>query len=147
MKTHKLVVLLSFLCIADCIFCNAQELDDKSLIETIITECYVEPLYLNGNLDKIKQGFHKEFTMYVLYKGEFYMTSRAKWIENIKATRARNLPQKNYSWQFEIIDYEGQTAMVKLRIDEERELKYVDYLTLYKFQDGWKVITKQFSMF
>ncbi len=147
MKKIKLWVFLSLIIGTDFHFCNAQEPDDKSLIETIITECYVEPLYLNGNLEKIKQGFHKEFTMYVLYKGEFYMTSRAKWIENIKATRARNLPQKTYSWQFEIIDYEGQTAMVKLRIDEENELKYVDYLTLYRFQDGWKVITKQFSMF
>lgn len=141
------MVFLSFLFAIGFTFCNAQELDEKKRIEKVITECYLEPLYFNGNLDKIKQGFHKEFTMYILYKGEFYVTSRAKWIENIKATRARNLPQKNYSWQFEIIDYEGQTAMVKLRIDEERELKYVDYLTLYKFQDGWKVITKQFSMF
>ncbi|RKN80172.1 nuclear transport factor 2 family protein [Ulvibacterium marinum] len=147
MKNNNLVVFLYFLCTVGCTFCNAQDPDDKSLIETIITECYLEPLYLNGNLDKIKEGFHKEFTMYVLYKGEFYATSRAKWIENIKATRSRNLPQKNYSWQFKIIDHEGQTAVVKLCINEEGNLKYIDYLTLYKFQDGWKVITKQFSMF
>lgn len=147
MKNNNLVVFLYFLCTVGCTFCNAQELDEKKRIEKVITECYLEPLYLNGNLDKIKEGFHKEFTMYVLYKGEFYVTSRAKWIENIKATRARNLPQKNYSWQFKIIDYEGQTAVVKLCINEEGNLKYIDYLTLYKFQDGWKVITKQFSMF
>lgn len=147
MKNSISPIFLFFLCTIGCMFCNAQKLDEKKRIEAIITECYIEPLYLKGNLDKIKEGFHKEFTMYVLYKGKFYVTSRAKWIENIKATRARNLPQKNYSWQFEIIDHEGQTAIVKLHIDEARELKYVDYLTLYKFQDGWKVITKQFSMF
>jgi hypothetical protein len=147
MKNSNLMAFLSFLFAIGFTFCNAQELDEKKRIEKVITECYIEPLYLEGNLTKIKEGFHEKFTMYVLYKGEFYVTSRMEWIKNIEATRARNLPQKNYSWKFEIIDFEGQTAIVKLRIDEEGKLKYMDYLTLYKFQDGWKVLTKQFSMF
>ncbi|WP_422081009.1 nuclear transport factor 2 family protein [Ulvibacterium sp.] len=147
MKISIPPILLFFLCTIGCAFCNAQELGEKEQIVKVITECYIEPLYLEDDLAKIKEGFHEKFAMYVLYKGEFYVTSRAKWIENIKTTRARNLPLKNYDWQFEVIDFEGQTAMVKLRIDEEKKLKYVDYLTLYKFKDGWKVITKQFSMF
>lgn len=51
------------------------------------------------------------------------------------------------SWAFNFIDIDGQIAVVKLTILEEDRKKYVDYLTPYKFEDGWKVITEQFSMF
>jgi hypothetical protein len=48
---------------------------------------------------------------------------------------------------FNLIDVEDQTAVVKLTVNEEGKLKCIDYLTLYKFENGWRVITKQFSMY
>ena len=127
---------------------SAQESEnEKRIIEKLILECYLEPLYLDKSLDKIAKGFHPDFSMYVLYQGEFYLTPRDEWIERIKETRSRNLPKKEYKWEFDLVDHDKQTAVVKLIILENDSLKYVDYLTLYKFKEGWKVITKQFSMY
>jgi|GEM_PF-6737711 len=145
-NVHPFLVLF-FLVLISSSFHGAPESDDEKQIEKIITECYLQPLYGNGDLKEIQKGFHEEFSMYVLYQGKFYLRTRTEWIANITATRARNLPKKKWDWQFETIDSEGQTAVVKLRIFEDDKLKYVDYLTLYKFEQGWKVITKQFSMF
>ncbi|WP_299484813.1 nuclear transport factor 2 family protein [uncultured Allomuricauda sp.] len=123
-----------------------QENPTKDDLQKLIVECDIEPLYLEGNLDKIKEGSHEEFRMNVLYKGTFYTRTRSEWLEDTKSVRKRNLPLKSTTWEFAQIDYEGHTAVVKLILYEEEELKYVDYLTLYKFETGWRVITKQFSM-
>ncbi len=120
---------------------------EKQKIRQVITQCYIEPLYLDKDLAKIEDGFHPSFQMYVLYKGDFYLTPRDQWIQRIRETRARNLPKKQYDWKFDFIDNDKQTAVVKLIIHEDDTLKYVDYLTLYKFKEGWKVITKQFSIY
>ena len=41
----------------------------------------------------------------------------------------------------------GQTAMVKLIVHEDKKRnKFIDYLSLYKFQEDWKLMTKLFTM-
>jgi hypothetical protein len=119
----------------------------KKDIESVITNSYIEPMYLYGDLEKIKEGFHEEFRINVLYNGVYSMRTRDEWIERIKNTRSANPTKKTYTWRFNMIDVEDQTAVVKLTVNEEGKLKYIDYLTLYKFETGWRVITKQFSMY
>ena len=127
---------------------HAQETESaKKDIESVITNSYIEPLYLYGDLEKIKEGFHEEFRINVLYNGVYSMRTRDEWIERIKNSRSANPTKKTYTWRFNMIDVEDQTAVVKLTVNEEGKLKYIDYLTLYKFETGWRVITKQFSMY
>jgi hypothetical protein len=99
-------------------------------------------------LEKIKEGFHEEFRMNVLYNGVYSIRTRDEWIERLRNNSlAGNAVKKTYTWESNLIDVEDQTAVVKLTINEEGKLKYIDYLTLYKFENGWRVITKQFSMY
>jgi hypothetical protein len=138
-----LLVLLS----ATTIFAQDNESAKKD-IESVITKSYIEPLYLYGDLEKIKEGFHEEFRMNVLYNGVYSIRTRDEWIERLRNNSlAGNAVKKTYTWEFNLIDVEDQTAVVKLTINEEGKLKYIDYLTLYKFENGWRVITKQFSMY
>lgn len=124
-----------------------QVANEKSDLQQLIIESYLTPVYKKGDVEAIRKGFHEDFLMYVLYEGKFYSRSRQQWIEDIEKTRKLGLFKDHYSWEFNFIDIEGQTAVAKFTIQEEGKKKYVDYLTLYKFADGWKVITKQFSMF
>lgn len=125
----------------------AQDFHDKNEIERVITESYLVPVYLRTNLEVIKRGFHDEFTMYVLDRGELSVQSRDEWIESIKKLREQKMEKRTYAWLFELIDVEEQTALAKIRITENGDLKYVDYLTLYKFKEGWRVVTKQFTTY
>lgn len=126
---------------------HGQDFSEKNGIERLITETYLVPVYLKTNLEIIKTGFHEKFSMYVLANNEFSIRSRDEWIERLKKAREQETKKNTYAWLFELIDVEDQTAMVKIRITENGELKYVDFLTLYKFKDGWKVITKQFTTY
>ncbi len=121
---------------------------DRIVIENVITESYLVPVYLSTNTEAIKKGFHENFTLYELRKGALSVQSRDQWIESlVKANQQSQDKKKTYNWMFELIDIEEQTALVKLRINENGSIKYVDYLTLYKFKEGWRVITKQFTQY
>ncbi len=116
-------------------------------IQKVVTKSYIMPLYYRGNLEDIRKGFHEGFNMYVLYNKEFSKRSLDEWIAKLYEVRERNLPQSIYNYKFESVDFEGQTAMVKLTIQEgSKHDKFIDYLSLYKFEDGWKVVTKLFTM-
>lgn len=142
--------LVSFVILSSALSTNylqSQETNDAITIKNLVVKSYLKPLYQEDDLSNIEEGFHEKFHMYVLYKGEFYIRNRTEWINTIKGVRERNLPEKVSTWEFNQIDVAGQTAIVKLTVYEEGKLKYIDYLTLYNFAGGWKVITKQFSMF
>jgi hypothetical protein len=74
-----LLVLLS----ATTIFAQDNESAKKD-IESVITKSYIEPLYLYGDLEKIKEGFHEEFRMNVLYNGVYSIRTRDEWIERLR---------------------------------------------------------------
>ncbi len=139
----KLLILLLF---SSPIASQAQA-DETAAIKQVITESYIQPVYERGDLDKLKDGFHEDFLMNVYYEGKYYQSKRDEWIERLKKVHAPNMAKRNYTCRFDMIDYEGQTAVVKLTVDEDGKKKYVDYLTLYRFESGWRVITKQFSMY
>jgi len=42
------------------------------------------------------------------------------------------------------VDVTGNSAMVKMEIHEDSKQIYTDYFLLYKFDDGWKIVSKTF---
>ncbi|MCE7992979.1 MAG: nuclear transport factor 2 family protein [Roseivirga sp.] len=127
----------------------AQEPSEKEAIKQAIIQTYAHPLYGGGSLEDIRAGLHEGFEMFVLYQGEFRKSSKAEWIKRLEEVRSRpkksNRPKVKRSYEFAMIDVTGQTAMVKLEVFQDDTLKFTDYLTLYKFEDGWKLMSKLFS--
>lgn len=131
-------------------FClaNSTSPDEAEAVRKVVQESYVDVLYGESGLENLRKGFHPEFNMYVYYKGVFSKRTLDSWLERLETNRRKNAekPKRNYRTEFAMIDVTGQTAMVKLIIYEDEKLKFTDYLTLYKVAEGWRVITKQFSM-
>ena len=44
--------------------------------------------------------------------------------------------------KFPIIDITGNAAMVKLEYYKGGNHVFTDYLSLYKFEEGWKIVSK-----
>jgi len=121
---------------------------EKQAIKQVIQKSYIDVLYGDKAIENIKDGFHEEFNMYVYYKNQFSKRSLSEWIERLMTNAAKESDsvKPEYSVEFALIDVTGQTGVVKLNIFENQKQKYTDYLTLYKFEEGWKVITKQFTI-
>lgn len=146
MKKH-LVTLALLIC---GLYTIAQSLpQEEKAIKNEVTKTYIEPLYLGGSVETLEARLHEGFEMFVFHHGEFSKRSKKQWIERLKEVRSRpkkNSTKQERTFKFALIDVTGQTAAVKLEIFYDGKLKFTDYLTLYKLEEGWKVLSKFFTM-
>lgn len=122
--------------------------DQKSVIKTIQTS-YVEGLMNEGDTLKIDQGFHSSFVMTGLSeKGELWVHPIDKWrSQKIAARKAGKLPrpaEKTVTLNYHFIDITGNTAVAKVDYNEGGITTYVDYISLYRINGQWKIISKIF---
>lgn len=128
----------------------AQQWDaTQQTIVKLIETAYAEGLQKEGDTTKIDAGFHPNFQM--LYKGEgqalnsFPLSQwRAKQIER-KANGELPRPAENsVSLTFEFIDVTDDVAVAKVNYFEGGTKTYIDYISLYKYGEEWKIISKIF---
>ncbi|MEO0398166.1 MAG: nuclear transport factor 2 family protein [Pseudomonadota bacterium] len=125
---------------------NPQDIADiKSTIQT----AYVEGLQNEGDLEKIDQGFHPDFAMLgVGDDGSMWKLPIAKWKEGVaKEVEEGKLPtsdEEKVSVKFLSVDVTGAAAVAKFEFYIGDTLSYVDYMSLYKFGDDWKIVAKVF---
>lgn len=144
----RFIAVLAILITTNFCLAGTEASDEAENVRKVVQESYVDVIYGNGELENLRKGIHPEFNMYVYYKETFSKRTLNSWIERLEANRKKNAgkPKGNYRTEYLMIDVTGQTAMVKLTVYEDEKLKFTDYLTLYKVAEGWKIITKQFSM-
>jgi len=139
------LVFLFFL--ASSSFCFSQESPDKELIKRVIQDAYVDGLCNNADERAVKNGFHPGFN--VLSIGTNNMIWRLPIYNWIEIAKTGNEKGNKYSFQneyttvkFLFIDITGNVAVAKIEFYEGTELNFIDYLSLMKFEDGWKIISK-----
>ncbi len=128
---------------------NAETQNEQEAIKRLIQTCYIEGMANNGDFEKMNIIFHPDFIMTGLSKEkkmwkwnytrlqDYYETEKSKG--NIPLTEDNKITAKYIT-----IDVIGYLALVKLEIYHGTELAYIDYLNLFKFEDGWKIISKTF---
>lgn len=114
---------------------------DEEEIRAVITSAYLEGVHLNRDTEAIRAGFHPEFVMTILDDGGVINATLDQWVERIAASS----PQEHeIEWEFENVDVTGSAAFVKLAVFEDGTQIYTDYMGLYKFDSGWKIVNKIF---
>lgn len=124
----------------------AQNLD-KDEIMNVIQTSYVEGLQNEGNIEKIDKGFHPGFEMIIPeLGGEVTKYPIYKWkqatLKKLKDGRLPRSGDKIISIKFLNIDIVETAAVAKFEFYVGSELAFVDFMSLYKFEDGWKIISK-----
>jgi hypothetical protein len=78
--------------------------------------------------------------MLILRENKLVKYPLEEWIKSIKK---REYPSKDaIAYDIINIDITGDAAAVKVEINISNQKKYSDYLSLYKFKDGWKIVNK-----
>jgi hypothetical protein len=116
--------------------------DEHIAIKKVIEAAYVRGFFLNRDAEAMRNGFHPEFNILMLNKeGKLGKLPIAKWTEIVE-TRLKDKKETNITHKFPMIDVTGNAAVVKIEIYRDGKLLYSDYLSLYKFADGWKIVNK-----
>ena len=123
---------------------------DVAQIKSVIQTAYVEGLQNEGDTLKINKGFHPGFEMLIQTKeGDLKKYPLALWKQNIKSSLfSGQLPRKpadRISVKYLFVDVTGNSAVAKFEFYTGNKLTFIDYLSLYKFPDGWKIVSKIFS--
>jgi len=120
---------------------------DIELIKKVIQTAYVEGLQNEGDFAKIDKGFHPDFALLIPGKGnEMEKLTLTAWKEKIKANLASGKlprkPEEKVSIKFLFVDITGNAAVAKFEFYVGNKLTFLDYQFLYKFEDGWKIVSK-----
>ncbi|OQY02028.1 MAG: hypothetical protein B6I20_07330 [Bacteroidetes bacterium 4572_117] len=130
----------------------AQNTKEEDAIKQVIQTAYVEGLLNEGNFEKIDKGFHPNFELLGIGKGnEMWRYSLTDWKKSVeKDLKLGELPKKakdKVSIKFLSIDITEIVAVAKFEFYVGNKLTYVDYQSLYKFPDGWRIVSKVFYKF
>lgn len=119
---------------------------DKTDVEAVVRTAYIEGVHLERSGEKMRSGFHESFKMFVARDGELRQVSLDDWVERIEAWR-REEPDPGFetSWRLTSVDATGDVAVARVEILRDGELAFTDYLSLYRFTGGWKIVAKVFE--
>ena len=118
--------------------------DEEAAVRETIVDAYVKGIHINRDIPAIKKGFHPSFTMFIKSGADVKILSIDKWCESIENSKKKDPDGPGYKVTHDIpmVDVTGDAAVAKVLIYRDDKLIYSDYMSLYRFEDGWKIVGK-----
>lgn len=115
---------------------------DEDAIKALVQSAYVDGLQNLGDLDRTRAGFHPDFVLLGLRDGQLTKLPIAEWIASAAKRKADGARPPLTTVKFLTVDITGSAASVKLELHQNDKRIFTDYLSLYRFPDGWKIVGK-----
>ena len=121
---------------------------EKEAIRQVIENAYIRGIHGNQDEETVRSGFHRDFRMLVLRDDRIDKVSVDEWFDRIEAMKADNpvLWSAETTYSFLLVDVARYAAVAKLDVYRGDVHFSTDYMLLYKFEDGWKIVSKVFSI-
>jgi len=120
----------------------ARAQSEEAAIKALVQTAYVDGLQNLGDLEKTRAGFHPDFVLLGLRDGALTRLPIAEWIASAEKRKAGGAKPPLTVCTFIAVDVTGVAASVKLELHQNDKRIFTDYLSLYKFPDGWKIVGK-----
>ena len=118
---------------------------DRAAIEVVVKTAYVDGVHAKGDAALMRQGFHPDFRMLTLRDGTLTPVTLEEWIARLeKGNRERTGARPEIGHQFTHVDVTGNAGVARVEIHRSGKHVFTDYLSLYRFADGWKIVSKIF---
>ena len=126
--------------------------DDNAAIESVkahITETYLNGAFNKRDLNAMRRGFHEDFAIFSAEGNELGKFPIGDWIAKLEQSLADGYDagdEKNkWEHKFAHVDVTGTAAFVKLQLFNEGVHIYTDFISLLKFDDGWRISAKIYN--
>ncbi|MFO7977555.1 MAG: nuclear transport factor 2 family protein [Bacteroidales bacterium] len=119
---------------------------EEAAVRKVVQGAYIDGLQNLGDIQTIRDGFHPDFVMLMFRNGQLSKLDIQTWIQGVE--RRKNDPnaaKPNIKGKFIDVEVTGSVAQVKLELYRENQLLFTDYISLYKFSDGWKIVSKVYN--
>lgn len=121
---------------------SAQGATEEEAIKALVQTAYVDGLINLGDLEKTRSGFHPDFVLLGMQDGKLTRLPIAEWIAGTEKRKAQGQKPPQMTCKILQVDVTSSAAVVKLELHREGKHIFTDYLSLYKFPDGWKIVGK-----
>lgn len=140
----KTVIVLALLVCA--VSAAAADDPEHAAIVAVVDQAYVHGVHIDGDADKMRAGMHDSFVMFVRSDKGVTQTTRDAWIERLTASKAKaaDAPKPEIKGNITVLDRSGNAAVAKVDLFRDGKQIFTDYISLYRFDDGWKLVAKTF---
>ena len=149
MNMIRKIIVLTIYFFLSAVLIFAQNVDaEKDAVKKVIQTAYIDGLHNKGDLNEIQKGFHPGFVLLGVRDNSLTQLPVYTWIESF--TKRKNddpsplKPEQTMICEFLQIDITGNAAMAKINLKKNDVLIFTDYLLLYKFEEGWRIVSKTF---
>lgn len=119
---------------------------EKKAVMNVVEAAYVKGVHAEPSGEAMRKGFHPDFIMFVQDGEKITKVTRDEWITRLEAGIAKNsgAPKPVVKHEFPLVEVTGSAAFVKVELHRDGKHVFTDFISLYKFADGWKIIGKTF---
>jgi len=120
---------------------------EKEAVKQVILDAYIKGIHTVQDKSIAKKGFHKDFKMLLQQDDSMNSIGLDGWFDRIETLKADNPDfwAQEPTYEFHSIDVRAKAASVKMDVFRGGKFFATDYLLLYKFSDGWKIVSKTFT--
>jgi len=123
----------------------ATNADEQAAVEKVIKESYFNGAFNGLDTESMRKGFHPDFAIFSAKGTELDRYPIDTWIKGIE--KGKQSPDFDKSkakmdCKIAVLDITGGAAAAKIEISKDGKMVFTDYLSLLKFEDGWKIAAK-----
>ncbi|MCI0564882.1 MAG: nuclear transport factor 2 family protein [Nitrososphaera sp.] len=116
---------------------------DADAIREVVVLAYVNGIHRLRDSVAVRSGFHPTFVMSIRTSDGVQALTLDAWLQRLKLDGKPN--PKKVEYKILNIDAVGNTGTVKLELSIDGKLTFTDFLSLYRFPDGWRIVNKVFE--
>jgi hypothetical protein len=127
---------------------------EESAIVQVISDAYVDGIHNYRDPAAVRKGFHPDFVMLVLKDGKLEGVPLETWIGRIEDGKKKDAESgktlvapggpRSTEAKFPRVSVSGDAAVAEVEIWRGGKQIFTDFLSLYRFPDGWKIVGKIF---
>jgi hypothetical protein len=121
---------------------------DKEAIRQVIEKAYIQGIHGNQDAKTVKGGFHRDFAMLVLKDNTLEKVAVDEWLARVEVMKKESpdLWEAETRHTFELVDVAAYAAVAKVQVYKGTTHFSTDYILLYRFEEGWRIVSKIFSI-
>jgi hypothetical protein len=122
--------------------------NEEAAIRQVVNEAYIDGIHNYRDPAAIRKGFDPGFEMLILKDDKLEKLALEAWIARLAEaktpapTRASGL--RPTTAEFPVVEVAGTAAFCRVEVSRDGKRLFTDFLNLYKFADGWRIVGKSF---
>lgn len=125
---------------------KTEEKANVDAVKELVLKAYVNGAFNELDAESMQAGFHEDFAIFSAKGEAISKYPIADWVSGVKKRKSNGYDPKEAKnvWKptFADIDVTGGAATVKIELRNQGNHVYTDYLSLLKFESGWKIVAK-----